>query len=173
MLKDNSYRHDSCMTSVTGGEAENVSSAQVDAVMRASRALVGIAAASVAEVDDLVTLPQLRVLMMIATRGPLSLGAVASGLDVGAPNASRICDRLLKAGFLDRRDDPNDRRSVALTLTAEGQSIVDRVNRHRRTAVRRALRSLPVRDRERLAAALDAFAEVAGEPFERDDLTLI
>ncbi|MDV3126882.1 MarR family transcriptional regulator [Mycobacterium sp. 21AC1] len=160
------------MISVTGREADSVSGAQVDAVMRASRALVGIAAASVAAVDDLVTLPQLRVLMMIATQGPLSLGAVASGLDVGAPSASRICDRLLKAGFLDRRDDPDDRRSIVLTLTADGRSIVERVNRHRRTAVRRVLRNLAAGDRERLTVALEAFAEAAGEPLERDDLTL-
>ncbi|MBU9764022.1 MarR family transcriptional regulator [Mycobacterium sp. TNTM28] len=161
------------MTSVTGREAENVSGAQIDAVMRASRALVGIAAASVAEVDDLVTLPQLRVLMMITTRGPLNLGAVAAGLDTGAPNASRICDRLLKAGFLHRQNDPNDRRSVTLTLTAEGRSIVNRVNRHRRTAVRKVLRGLSVDDRDRVTSALDAFAEAAGEPFEPDTLTVV
>ncbi|OMC40188.1 MarR family transcriptional regulator [Mycobacterium sp. GA-1841] len=161
------------MTTVAGREAENVSGAQIDAVMRASRALVGIAAASVAEVDDLVTLPQLRVLMMIATRGPLNLGAVAAGLDAGAPNASRICDRLLKAGFLHRQDDPNDRRSVTLTLTTEGRAIVNRVNRHRRSAVRKALRGMSVDDRERVTAALDAFAEAAGEPFEPDTLTVV
>lgn len=94
-----------------------VSGVHVDAVMRASRALIGIAAASVAEVDDTVTVPQLRVLMMVATRGPLNLAAVAEGLQVSASNASRICDRLLRAGFLDRRDDPSDRRNVVLSLT--------------------------------------------------------
>lgn len=141
----------------------NVSADQVEAVMAASRALVGIAAESVAEVDDIVTVPQLRVLMMIATRGPMNLGSVASGLDVSAPNASRICDRLLKAGLLDRREDPVDRRNVTLTLTDDGQALIDRVTRHRRTAIRRVLRDMSVRDRESLAVALTVFAEAAGE----------
>ena len=47
--------------------------------MRASRALVGIAAASIAEVDDMVTVPQLRVLVMVDIRGPLNLRRGGSG----------------------------------------------------------------------------------------------
>jgi DNA-binding MarR family transcriptional regulator len=150
-----------------------VSAAHVDSVMRASRALVGIAAASVAEVDDTVTVPQLRVLMMVATRGPLNLAAVAAGLDVSASNASRICDRLLKAGLLDRRELPTDRRNVTLTLTDAGKALVDKVTRHRRSAITRILRGMGARERERLADALDSFAAAAGEPFDDEHLTLI
>jgi DNA-binding MarR family transcriptional regulator len=130
--------------------------------------LVGIAAESIAEVDDVVTVPQLRVLTMIFTRGPMNLASVATGLDVSAPNASRICDRLIKAGLLDRQEDPSDRRNIMLTLTAEGQRLIDRVNRHRRTAVRRVLRRMSARDRESLTAALNTFATAAGEPVGPD-----
>lgn len=145
-----------------------VSAEQVEAVMRASRALVGIAAASVAEVDDVVTMPQLRVLMLLATRGPMNLAGVAAGLGVSAPNASRICDRLLKAGMVDRRDDPTDRRHIALTLTADGRALIDRVTRHRRAAIKRVLRNLSADRRARLAAALTDFASAAGEPQTHD-----
>lgn len=58
----------SSVRSSTG--TRRVSEAHIDVVMEACRALVGIAAASVAEVDDHVTLPQLRVLIMISTQGP-------------------------------------------------------------------------------------------------------
>ena len=47
--------------------------------MRASRALVGIAAASIAEVDGTVTVPQLRVLVIIDTRGPQNLARGGRG----------------------------------------------------------------------------------------------
>jgi DNA-binding MarR family transcriptional regulator len=150
-----------------------VSSEQVEAVMRASRALVGISAASIAEVDDVVTVPQLRVLMMIATRGGVNLRAVADGLQVSPSNASRICDRLLKIGMVDRREDPADRRNITLTLTPEGQGLIDRVVRHRRNAVRRILRQMTAQQREQLIAALDYFADAAGEPFERHDHALV
>ncbi|WP_210085609.1 MarR family transcriptional regulator [Mycobacterium sp. OAE908] len=132
--------------------------------MRASRALVGIAAASVAEVDDVVTVPQLRVLTMIFTRGPMNLASVAAGLGVSAPNASRICDRVMKAGLLDRSEDPSDRRNITLALTDDGRALIERVTAHRRTAIRRVLRKMTAREREALTSALDTFAQAAGEP---------
>jgi DNA-binding MarR family transcriptional regulator len=161
------------MGAVRNRQAGAVPAGQVQAVMRASRALVGIAAASVAEADDVVRMPQLRVLMMVATRGPLNLGAVAAGLQVSAPNASRICDRVLGAGLLDRRDDPTDRRNITLTLTAEGRALVDRVIRHRRTAIKRILRNMNPGERERLADTLDNFADAAGEPSGNDHVALV
>lgn len=141
-----------------------VASEQVEAVMRASRALVGIAAASISAVDDVVTVPQLRVMMMLATRGAMNLAGVAAGLEVSASNASRICDRLLKAGLVDRREDPADRRHITLTLTADGRALIDRVTQHRRTAIRRILRKMSPDQREALTAVLDDFAAAAGEP---------
>ena len=142
----------------------SVSNDQVDAVMRASRALVGITAASIADVDDRVTLPQLRVMMMMATRGAMNLVAVAAGLEVSSPNASRICDRLLKAGMLDRTEDPHDRRHVTLTLTPDGEALIEQVIRHRRTAIRKILRSMPSQQCDDVETAMNAFADAAGEP---------
>ena len=153
--------------------SDRPSASQIDAVLRASRALVGIAAASIADVEDVVTVPQFRVLVMLYTRGPLNLAAVASGLDVNPSNASRTCDRLMKAGLLDRRESLDDRRNVTLTLTDTGRELVDRVTKHRRVAIERVLRNMSAPERERLAKALSAFATAAGEPPEDNLLTLV
>ncbi|HYB39587.1 MAG TPA: MarR family transcriptional regulator [Mycobacterium sp.] len=154
-------------------DAQRPSADEIDAVLRASRALVGIAAASIAEVDDSVTVPQLRVLVMVDTRGPLNLAAVAAGLGVNPSNASRICDRLIRAGLLDRQDSPNDRRHITLSLTDAGRRLVNKVIRHRRTAITRVLRDMDPADRELLTTALDRFATAAGEPLAHDAATLI
>ena len=145
-------------------DTEGPSADQIDAVLRASRALVGIAAESIAAVDDNVTVPQWRVLVMVDSRGPLNLAAVAAGLDVNPSNASRICDRLIKAGLLDRRESATDRRNITLTLTAAGRRLVTKVVRHRRRAITRVLRGMAPKDRELLATALDQFAAAASEP---------
>ncbi|HTQ22755.1 MarR family transcriptional regulator [Mycobacterium sp.] len=154
------------MTSVRSSRpsSDRPSADQIDAVLRASRALVGVAAASIADADDVVTLPQFRVLVMLHTRGPLNLAAVAAGLEVNPSNASRTCDRLSKAGLLDRRELPQDRRNVTLTLTEAGRRLVDSVTRHRRVAIERVLRKMSAPERDRLAKALSAFATAAGEP---------
>ena len=162
------------MTSVRRSRpsSDRPSADQIDAVLRASRALVGIAAASIADADDVVSVPQFRVLVMLHTRGPLNLAAVAAGLDVNPSNASRTCDRLSKAGLLDRRELPEDRRNVTLTLTDAGRRLVDSVTRHRRVAIERVLRKMSAPERDRLAKALSAFATAADEPSDDNVLAL-
>lgn len=141
--------------------------------MRASRALVGIAAASIGEADGIVTVPQLRVLVIVATRGPQNLAAVAAALQVNPSNASRTCERLIQAGLLHRSESPADRRHIRLTLTVPGKELVDRVTAHRRTAIGRVLRRMPVNERDQLAAALNAFAAAAGEPLPDDTAAIL
>lgn len=150
------------------GRRTGLMAEQVDAVLRASRALVGIAATSLAAVEDVVTVPQWRVLVLLHTRGPMNLASVAAVLDVNPSNASRTCDRLTKAGLLDRREAELDRRNVKLTLTAAGRRLVQKVIRQRRTAIEKVLNKMAVTDRERLAAALATFAEAAGEAADDD-----
>jgi DNA-binding MarR family transcriptional regulator len=151
------------MTLPRGARGDRLRIEQVDSVLRASRALVGIAAASMSCIDDVVTVPQFRVLVIIFSRGPSNLAAVADELEVNRSNASRICDRLIKAGLLQRRESSVDRRQVTLTLTASGRHLVERVNRRRRSSIERVLRDMPDAERDMLATALAAFAAAAGE----------
>jgi DNA-binding MarR family transcriptional regulator len=135
----------------------------VEATMLAARALVAICAQSVAAVDDVLTAPQLRVLVMIASRGPLNLGAVARGLGVHPSNATRACDRLVSSGLLDRSDDPADRRNLQLRLTDQGRRLVDGVMDRRRHAIAEVLDRMPALQRTALVPVLVKFAEAAGE----------
>ncbi|KMO80178.1 transcriptional repressor MprA [Mycolicibacterium chubuense] len=132
--------------------------------MRASRALVGVAAESLGEVGDVVTVPQFRVLVLLHTRGPLNLTSVAAELGVNPSNASRTCDRLIKAQLLDRRESAVDRRHVTLTIRPAGRRLVEKVTEHRRAAIERVLRSMKAGERQMVATALELFAVAAGEP---------
>jgi DNA-binding MarR family transcriptional regulator len=131
--------------------------------MATARVLLAVVARSVAEVEDRVSVTQLRVLVLVATRGPLNLSAVAEALGVHASNATRTVERLVTAGFLDRRDAPDDRRNVRLTLTKKGQRLVDSVFNHRRAAIAQVVDRMPESKRRALTAAFEAFAEAAGE----------
>jgi DNA-binding MarR family transcriptional regulator len=139
------------------------SAEEIDSVMLAARAIIAITARSVAALDAQVTLPQLRVLVMVASRGPLNLGAVAAGLGVHSSNATRVCDRLATAGLLTRRDDPSDRRNLMLELTEQGRGVVDTMNANRRAAIEGVLSRMAPSRRQGLAPRMRAFAEAAGE----------
>lgn len=130
--------------------------------MAASRVLVAVAAESVAEVEAAVTLPQLRVLVLASTGAPLSVAGVAGSLGVHPSNATRTVDKLVTSGYLDRQEDPSDRRLVRLTLTGAGRALVEAVNEHRRDAISRVLEVMHPPARDELAASLEAFAAAAG-----------
>src|SRR6201990_86419 len=85
------------MTAATTHQRSNrESEALVDAVLGASRALVAVAARSLATVAEDVTLAQYRVLIELASRGPLRLADLAEALAVDRSTATRMCDRLLR-----------------------------------------------------------------------------
>jgi DNA-binding MarR family transcriptional regulator len=137
--------------------------AEIDAVMAATLVLVDISARSVAGVEQHVTLPHLRVLVMIASRGSQNLNSVAQALGVHPSNATRACDKLVEGGLLRRSDDPADRRHLVLQLTRSGRQLVHTVTQHRRTAIGNILGKMLVQHRSSLVPALLAFAEAAGE----------
>src|SRR5690349_2435984 len=118
--------------------------------MSAARVLVAVTARSVAAVEDLVTLSQLRVLVMVASRTAPNLGAVATGLGVHPSNATRAVDRLVTAGLLNRRDDPTDRRNLVLGLTHDGRELVEQVMDQRREAIATILERMPTGRRRSL-----------------------
>lgn len=135
----------------------------VEAVLAATRVLVGVSAQSVARLEGEVSLPQLRVLVMVASRQGMNLGAVAAGLGVHPSNATRAVDRLVVAGLLSRHDDPTDRRNLQLDLTDAGREVVERVTEDRRVAIREILERMPASRRRALVPVLRSFAEAAGE----------
>jgi DNA-binding MarR family transcriptional regulator len=138
----------------------------LDAVMRASRVIAGIVAESIARAGDAVTVPQLRVLVLLASGADINASAVAAALDVHPSNATRILDRLAQAGLLERREAALDRRNVELSLTDDGRRLVESVMEHRREAFERVLSRMSATARRRLGTALQAFADAAGEPVE-------
>jgi DNA-binding MarR family transcriptional regulator len=140
----------------------------VDAFLGASRALVGVAARSLADVGEDVTLTQYRVLIELASRGPQRLADLARVLEVDRSTATRMCDRLVRKHLAQRRRASSDRRSVRVSLTASGRELVEEVSRRRRGEIARILRRLPVTDRRPALEALRAFADAAGEVPEQD-----
>jgi len=68
---------------------------QVDAILLASRALVALSAESVASIEEIVTLTQLRLLMSLAGRGGMSITELSEAARITPSAASRACDKLV------------------------------------------------------------------------------
>ena len=96
------------------------------AALLASRALVGVAARSLASVEGTITLVQYRALVVLASEDVLNVGSLAEALGIHASTATRLCDRLSEKGLIDRKTSAESRREVVVGLTADGRRWCDR-----------------------------------------------
>jgi DNA-binding MarR family transcriptional regulator len=135
----------------------------IDAILGAGRVLAGVGARTIAEVDPDVTVPQFRVLVVLATAGPQRVADLASALDAEPSTATRLCDRLARKKLVRRQRLTTDRRTVQVLLGDPGRRLVDQVAERRRAEVARILRRVSAGDQERLIEMLRAFALAAGE----------
>jgi DNA-binding MarR family transcriptional regulator len=138
-------------------------SAEIEVMIAAARVFAGITAESLAQADEGISLPQLRVLVLASRSESLNATEVATALQIHLSTASRLCDRLVQAGLLDRRDRPEDRRQLQLTLTDDGRALLAKITEHRRKVFTRILRRLPTTESAALAQALGGFIEAAHE----------
>jgi DNA-binding MarR family transcriptional regulator len=134
-----------------------------DALLALSRVFVGLAARSLARVDDDVTLPQFRTLVVLVARGPQRVIDLAQELSVTSSTATRMCNRLVGKGLVARQVRPDDRRAAWITLTAAGRDLVGTVMRHRRDAIADLVADLDLTRPIAFAATVHALVEAAGE----------
>lgn len=120
-----------------------------------------------ADVDHRVSPAQLRVLFTLAWHGPQKLTALAERIAAIPSSATRLCDRLVAAGLVARELDHADRRVVTLSLTRDGQRLLDDLAQRRREALAPVLGAMAAEDREALLRGLQAFN--AHVPRERGD----
>lgn len=152
------------MPSVTDREAGTPTQDEVvDAVLAASRALVAIALKSLAAAHVDVTLPQYRALVLLAYTGERRTVDLANDLGVNSSTATRLVDRLVRRGLVDRDVHPDDRRATQVQITAAGRAVVEAVMHHRRAEVRRILRKVAPEKRRAIVDSLDALRQAAGE----------
>jgi DNA-binding MarR family transcriptional regulator len=140
----------------------------VDALLSASRVMVGLAARSLADLDSDVTLPQYRALVVLASRGPQRVVDISAELGVNSSTGTRMCERLVRKGLVRRERSVTDRRVVRLTLTPSGEYLVQEVTRRRRSELVRVVDAVPEVWHEPLTAALRSLAVTAGEPADSE-----
>jgi DNA-binding MarR family transcriptional regulator len=135
----------------------------IEAIIHASRAMVGIAVRSLTESGEAVTLPQYRTLVVLSDGGARRLADLANALGVSPSTATRMCDRLVRKGLITRTRDDLDRREVNLEVTTAGRTTVMEVINRRRAEVCALLTSIPLGTRRELVDSLRLLSAATGE----------
>lgn len=105
-----------------------------------------------------ITSPQLVALMAIAQLGPSTLKSIGRAIHLSPSTVVGIVDRLEEKGLVRRERDKRDRRNVYVTITAEGQALVDNAPSALPLGFTSALGALPEDDQHTLVVVLEQFA---------------
>jgi DNA-binding MarR family transcriptional regulator len=152
------------MASDKARSADESVDAITDALLTSSRLLMAVSARSIGQVDETITIPQFRTLVILSNRDPINLATLAGLLGVQPSATGRMVDRLVAAGMIDRLPHPTSRRELLATLTKRGREVVRRVTAFRRAEIAAIVEKMPPPERRGLVRALKAFTAAGGEP---------
>jgi DNA-binding MarR family transcriptional regulator len=106
------------------------------------------------------TLTQIKLLHHLDdAASPLTLKEGAELVHVSLPAASRTVDDLVRRGYAGREEDAEDRRMKRVSITAEGRSVIRRLNAARLNGLKQFIDNLNDTERETLARALEQLLE--------------
>lgn len=103
-----------------------------------------------------ISLTQLRALAAAEEAGPCSLGVLADAMMISTSSASRLVDRLIAAGVLDRRPSEVSRREVILQVTPRGKRLLRRHEASRRAVFAELLQRMTDAEVRALIRGLEA-----------------
>jgi DNA-binding MarR family transcriptional regulator len=137
----------------------------LEALQAATRVLAGVALRRLDVLGGAVTLPQFRMLAVLADLGRARSVQVARALGLEASTVTRLADRMVAVGYVSRGSEPGHCGVVTLELTAPGEDLVGRVAAWREQELARIFCQLPSAGRGQVTRALRQLAEAAGEGY--------
>lgn len=157
-----------CIDQPSAGTAEDVAvranrMAITSELERHSRALFALTMRAMDDAASELSPSALRALLALDERGTCKLAVLADDLRLSQSAASRLVDRLVDNGLVERGTSPESRRELRLRATAKGRRITLRVLEQRQRAIDDVIIRMPPDEVSRLLVGLAAFAAAAND----------
>lgn len=111
------------------------------------------------------------IVMKLYETGSLAQNELVEVALEDGPNVSRLVERLVKTGLVERREHPNDRRARLLELTAEGKSLAERVKSDQPGAREALFAGITESEIETVRSVLDRLNENARPMLLKEEAT--
>ncbi|HET9909652.1 MAG TPA: MarR family transcriptional regulator [Anaerolineales bacterium] len=109
------------------------------------------------------SMPQFSVMMQLHHRGNCAIGDISERFDITNAAASQLVDKLVQSGFINREEDPQDRRAKMLNLTDKGRDLIQRGMEERYRWVDQLSEKLTTAERAKVTEALNLMTQAAKE----------
>ena len=143
----------------------NLPDRTAEVLQAATRTLAGVALRSLDVLGAAVTLPQFRLLAVLADLGRVPSGQAARTLGLDRSTVTRLADRMIAAGHVTRGADPRHRGVVTLELTDSGRDLVAAASSWRKRELARIMAQLTPAEQAAVTAALGLLVRAAGEEY--------
>ena len=104
---------------------------------------------------------QINILMRLFHRGNCSVSEVGEHLSISNAAASQTVDRLVGLGLIERKEDPEDRRTKRLALTQQGHNVIEKSIEARSKWIEGVTNSLNPEQQKMIISALTLLTESA------------
>lgn len=108
-----------------------------------------------------------RILAELATRPEATVRAIAGALSISRSEVSRGAGALVEAGYVERRDDPEDARSALFLATDAGRRLYDRIYPLRQAAMHALMSTVPAEDAKAFDRTLQALTATLENDLDR------
>ena len=109
------------------------------------------------------SMPQFGLLMQMHHKGACGISDVSERFEITPAAASQLVDKLVQNGFIQREEDPNDRRAKLLNLTDKGRDLIQRGIEERYRWVDELGERLTAEERVKVTEALNIMTVAAKE----------
>ena len=107
------------------------------------------------------SMPQFSILMQLHHKGLCGMSEISERFDISNAAASQLVEKLVHAGYLERAEDPSDRRAKLLKLSPSGAKLVDEGINERYRWMDELTKNLSAEERAKVAEALNILTEAA------------
>ncbi|WP_028933844.1 MarR family winged helix-turn-helix transcriptional regulator [Pseudonocardia spinosispora] len=136
---------------------------EVAALEMLTRVLVGLAWNSAHAAPSGLSFSQFRLLLVLHHLGRVPSSRLAAALGVNASTVTRLADKLVTSGYLERGADERNRAVVTVEVTETGRTVVAQVLAVRQIALRDALDRMPEQTRASVVDGARQFCATAAD----------
>lgn len=133
---------------------------RTDEALRSADALYGVLSSLLRRLPRDLSLTSMSALSTLDRLGPRRITDLAVSEGVAQPSITSLVTTLERAGLVERRGDPADRRVVLVAITAAGSEYLDARRRKHIASFAQLIDELPAKELGALAAAVPALRQL-------------
>jgi len=107
------------------------------------------------------SMPQFSILMQLHHRGSCKMSEISERFDITAAASSQLVEKLVQGGYLERAEDPSDRRAKLLTMSAKGSNFIKQGIEERYRWMDDLAATLSAEDQKKVSEALVLLTDAA------------